>query len=105
MSLLEDGEPADSAIVEDWQDAVQFALAASKATSLTDSQAYTAMYWLIEQLRVAIDSEELGRLLQELATRPDGLPADPAIAALWEEAVQYARAGGEAGRLTFGPPQ
>lgn len=31
---------ADSAIVEDWQDAVRFALAGSKATSLTDSQAY-----------------------------------------------------------------
>ncbi|MBS0521279.1 MAG: hypothetical protein JSR90_21455 [Proteobacteria bacterium] len=105
MSLLADGAPVDDAIVKDWRDAVQFALAGSKATSLTDSQAYAAMYRFVEQLRVAIESEELGRLLQELATRPDGLPADPVLAALWDEAVQYALAGGEAGRLTFGPPQ
>lgn len=72
---------------------------------MTGKQAYAAMYWFVEQLRVAIESEELGTLLQELATRPDGLPADPAIAALWDEAVRYARAGGEAGQFTFGPPQ
>jgi hypothetical protein len=99
MSLLPDGTPIDSAIVEDWQDAMQFALAGSKATSLTDNQAYAAMYRFVEQLRVAIASEELGALLQELATRPDGLPADPVLAALWDEAVRYAQAGGEAGRL------
>ncbi len=34
MSLLPDGQPADSAVVEDWQEAVQFALRGGKAGNL-----------------------------------------------------------------------
>jgi hypothetical protein len=99
MSLLADGKPIDRAILHDWRRATQSALDADDVDALTDRQAYAAMFRFVDQWRVAIESEELGRLLQELAMRPDGLPVDPAIAALWDEAVQYARAGGEAGRL------
>ncbi|MBS0521278.1 MAG: hypothetical protein JSR90_21450 [Proteobacteria bacterium] len=104
MSLVGEEGPADPAIVKDWRDAVQFARGGHPSGPLTDKQAYAAMYRFVEQLSVAIGSGELRRLLEALAMRADGAPANAEIARSWQEAMSYARAGGKADRLRIISP-
>jgi hypothetical protein len=69
--------------------------------TITEKQAYAAMFYFIEQLYKHTKSDELGGLLSNMAILEDGSPADPAIIREWQEAVQYALKGGEAGSLTL----
>jgi hypothetical protein len=68
---------------------------------ITDKQAYAAMFYFIEELYKHTKLDELGGLLSDMAILEDGSPADPAIIRKWQEAVQYALKGGEAGPLTL----
>jgi hypothetical protein len=68
-------------------------------STMTDKQAYAAMYHFLEQHWKRTNTLEVGDLLSIMSLLPDGLPADPAINNDWRKAVEYALAGGEAGSL------
>jgi hypothetical protein len=99
MSLTGEGTPADPAMEEDWQEAIQSTAGITRPVSLTDNQAYRVMLCLVEQLCLRIDSKELRQLLNDLATGIDNSPANKAIADRWHDAVRYALAGGKADSL------
>ena len=70
--------------------------------TLTPDQAYAAMYQFLDHYYQLTKSDEVGNLLSSMSLLPDGLPADSAIAEDWQDAVQFALNGGEAGRLVLG---
>jgi hypothetical protein len=70
-------------------------------STMTDKQAYAAMFRFLEQLYRRTNSNELGGLLGSMAILADGSPADPAILQDWHDAVAYALKGGAPGSLTL----
>ena len=70
--------------------------------TLTEEQAYAAMFHFIEQYYNRSKWDVLGMLLGSMSLLQDGSTADPAVAAEWHEAVEFALQGGKAGELTLG---
>ena len=66
---------------------------------MTDSQAYAAMFCVLEEIYLRDKSSELGGLLGGMSMLEDGLPADPAILNDWRRAVEYALSGGKPSSL------
>jgi hypothetical protein len=69
--------------------------------SMTDGQAYAAMYYFLEDIWKRTNSEGLANLLSDMSLLPDGSPADPALTNDWQRAVDFALGGGEPGKLTL----
>lgn len=67
--------------------------------SMTSKEAYSAMFYFLEQLYKRTGSDELGGLLGGMALLADGSPADPAVSRDWQNAVEYATKGGRSGAL------
>jgi len=67
--------------------------------TMTDKQAYAAMYYFLEELWKRTKSDDLGNLLGDMSLLPDGSPADAAIVNDWRQAVEYALKGGKPGSL------
>lgn len=66
---------------------------------MTEQQAYSAMFFFLEQLYKRAPSDELGSLLGAMTLLGDGSTADPAIREDWGKAVEYAMKGGGASPL------
>jgi hypothetical protein len=62
-------------------------------STMTEKQAYAAMFRFLEQLYLRTKSDELGGLLGGMSMLEDGFPADPAIVNDWRQAVEYALEG------------
>jgi hypothetical protein len=73
--------------------------------TVTTEQGYAATYHFLDRLYFRHKRDDLGGLLSDMSLLPDGNPIDAAVFEDWQDAVQFALAGGEAGRLTFGPSQ
>jgi hypothetical protein len=61
---------------------------------MTSGQAYAAMFHFLETAYLRTRSDDLGGLLGSMSILPDGSPADPAIIASWQAAVEFAVKGG-----------
>ena len=72
--------------------------------TMTEEQAYAAMYHFLDQYFQATKSDDVGSLLSSMSLI-DGEPADSAIAGDWENAVAFALAGGKAGDLILTLPE
>lgn len=69
-------------------------------STVTDEQAFAAMYRFLEQFYDRSGgSVDVGGLLGSISLLPDGKPADAATAKDWQEAIQFALNGGKAGAL------
>jgi hypothetical protein len=66
---------------------------------MTSKQAYAAMFHFLEEVYLRTKSDDLGGLLGGMSILDDGSPADRAIIADWQEAVEYALKGGDAAPL------
>jgi len=73
--------------------------------TMTDEQAYAAMFHFLDQLWERTKSDDIGGLLGDMSLLPDGSTADPAVAIEWQEAVDFALAGGKAEPLKIIPPE
>ncbi|WP_428659121.1 hypothetical protein [Reyranella sp.] len=73
--------------------------------TMTDKQAYAAMYHFLDQYYQGTKSDDVGALLGAMSLLADGEPADPAINSDWEDAVEFALSGGKAGNLVLSPPE
>ena len=71
---------------------------------MTAEQAYAAMYFYLEDIYARTHSTELGGMLGGMSLLEDGLPADRAIVADWQRAVERAMNEGKAGNLNLGKP-
>jgi len=69
--------------------------------TMTDKQAYAAMYFFLKQLWERTKSNDLAGFLGGMSLLQDGGTADPAMLHDWDDAVAYALGGGEADPLTF----
>ena len=58
--------------------------------TLTQEQAYAAMYAFLEQHFRLTNSDDLCALLGSMSLLPDGKPADPAVAQDWQDAIAKA---------------
>jgi hypothetical protein len=63
--------------------------------TLTDQQAYAAMYYFLKQIWERTKSDDLGGILGDLSVLPDGTPADPAVPKDWNRAIEYALNSGK----------
>lgn len=72
-------------------------------TTLTDEQAYAAMFHFLEDLYSRTKSDDVGSLLGSMSLLPDGGTADSAIAKRWQKAVKFAIDGGKAANLEIIP--
>ena len=59
-------------------------------TAMTKIQAYRAMFEFLHDRYSRLPSDGLGQLLGEMALLEDGVPADSAIVAEWDKAVEIA---------------
>jgi ribulose 1,5-bisphosphate carboxylase large subunit-like protein len=73
--------------------------------SLTTREAYTAMYFFLENLYRMTGSDELAGFLGGLAMLEDGTTADAAAWRDWLDAVAKVRAGRDDIRLRLKPPE
>ena len=71
--------------------------------TMTDEQAYAAMFHFLEDLYFRTKSDDVGSLLGSMSLLPDGGTADPAVAKDWQKAVQFAIDGGKAANLEIIP--
>ncbi|MGO9776719.1 MAG: hypothetical protein ACLPM3_09080 [Terracidiphilus sp.] len=62
--------------------------------TMTDKQAYAAMFHFLKQLYERTKSDDLGGFLGGMCMLQDGKTADPAVLHDWDEAVEYALKGG-----------
>ena len=67
--------------------------------TMTEQQAYAAMFHFLEEYWKRGKSDDIGGLLSSMLMLQDGSTADPAMANDWQQAVDYALKGGEAGLL------
>jgi hypothetical protein len=74
-------------------------------TTLTEQEAYAAMYAFLDLVYQATQSDDLGSLLGGLSTLEDGGPADPAYGYEWLECVELAKQGKVDTRLRFIPEE
>jgi hypothetical protein len=67
--------------------------------SMTEQQAYLAMFRFLEQWYERTKADELGGMLGSMALLPDGSTADPAAWKDWLKAVDHVKQGGDTGQL------
>ena len=67
--------------------------------TMSDQQAYAAMFHFLEQKNKCTPSDALGNLLGDMSLLPDGSPADPAITSEWKDSVELALKGRVDGRM------
>lgn len=72
-------------------------------TTLTEKQAYAAMFHFLEEFYMRTKSNDVGSLLGDMSLLADGDPADPGVAEEWQEAVKFAIEGGKASSLKLTP--
>jgi len=70
---------------------------------ITEEQAYAAMYHFLDQYYQQTKSDDVGALLGSMSLL-NGEPVDSAISGDWEDAIEFALAGGKAGDLVLTPP-
>jgi hypothetical protein len=70
--------------------------------TLTDEQAYSAMFHFLEGLYARTKSDDLGGFLGSMSPLADGSTTDPAIKKDWDEAVDFAIKGGKTPLLNLG---
>lgn len=70
--------------------------------TLTDEQAYAAMFYFLERYWEREKSDEIAMLLGGMSILQDGGTADPAYLQDWNEAVEFALNGGQPGQLMLG---
>jgi hypothetical protein len=68
-------------------------------STLTEKQAYAAMYYYLDKIWQRTKWDDLAVLLGDMSLLSDGTPADRAVSGDWKEAVNFALGGGEAGKL------
>lgn len=73
-------------------------------TTLTEEQAYAAMFHFLEDFYFRTKSDDVGSLLGSMSILPDGRPADQALAGDWQKAMKFAIDGGKARNLELTPP-
>jgi hypothetical protein len=61
--------------------------------SLSEHEAYLAMYAFLSSYNERGRSDEVGALLGSLSLLSNGSPADPALALDWQQACRAVRAG------------
>ncbi len=112
MSLLEDGSPADAAYEEDWAEAVQKALQDKVKTSpllpqatLTSSQAFQAMYNLLEHVSSPGGFDDVRELLKNDLQIERGVILNPATQQEWNQAVDRALHDNESIQMQLLPQQ
>ena len=71
-------------------------------TTMTDKQAYAAMFYFLKQIYYRTRSDDLGGFLGDMSILQNGSTADPAVLHDWDEAVEYALKGGKPDFLTLG---
>jgi hypothetical protein len=59
--------------------------------SISDKEAYAAMYAFLSHWYEMTQSSDVGALLGSMSHLPDGSPADPAIESDWQDALEKAR--------------
>jgi hypothetical protein len=69
--------------------------------TLTDHQAFLAMYSYLEQFYERTQSDDVATILGGLSLLPDGTFADPASSQEWADACAAARQGKVNARLTL----
>jgi hypothetical protein len=69
--------------------------------TLTEEQAYAAMFYFLRQLFERTKSDDLGGFLGAMSTLQDGSVADPAVLDDWHKAVDYALGDGKPDTLTL----
>lgn len=69
--------------------------------TLTEQQAYLAMFFFLEQHWRRCSSDDIGALLGSLSLLPNGTPADPAFAGDWDAAVNSALSGKVDARMSL----
>jgi len=57
--------------------------------TITEKEAYDAMFRFLDQMYERTKSDELGGLLGSMMPLEDGGPADPALQSDWEQAVKF----------------
>ena len=62
-------------------------------TTLTEQQAYLAMFRFLEDIYRATQSDDIGGLLGSMSLLADGAPADSALKEDWASAVRAALEG------------
>jgi hypothetical protein len=70
---------------------------------MTEQQAYAAVFHFLEEFWKRTKSDDVGMLLSSMSILQDGQPADAAITADWQEAVEYALKGGKPAPLILKP--
>jgi hypothetical protein len=70
--------------------------------TMTDKEAYSAMFYFLKQLHERTKSDDLGGFLGGMSLLPDGSAADPAVLHDWDKAVEFALEGGKPDSLTLG---
>ena len=70
-------------------------------TTMTDKQAYAAMFNFLKDLYARTKSDALGGLLGGMSILDDGSTADPAVWSDWEKAVKCALQGAGPDPLTL----
>ncbi len=71
--------------------------------TLTEEQAYAAMFRFLDDFYNRTKSGDVASLLGSMSLLADGGPVDPAIAVEWREAVKFAIEGGKADKLEHAP--
>jgi hypothetical protein len=69
--------------------------------TMTEEQAFAAMYFFLRENWRLNSSLEVGGLLGFISLLPDGKPADPAMWQAWKMAVKRVVENGERGWLHF----
>jgi uncharacterized protein (DUF885 family) len=98
MSLLPDGSTADSAYMQDWDEAIEslenLDISPNQATltgeSITQNQAYLGMHCFIEKISVETNSSELLAILSDLRKSKDSGNKDDCLISTWQSAIDDA---------------
>lgn len=97
MSLV-DGMPLDRALLKDWNEVLtkEFGKVTPDVAkgSLDEHQIYAAMFSFFKKLFV-LGKNDLSMLIDDMSLI-DGKPKDLVFVQLWEEAVYFAKRGGQA---------
>ena len=70
---------------------------------MTDKEAYAAMYAYLVMVYERTQSDDLGALLGDMSTLPDGGTADPAVWHEWLACLEKAKRGEVDTRLNLSP--
>jgi ribosomal protein L1 len=67
--------------------------------SITEQQAFEAMYAFLNEFYERTKSQEVGALLGSMSLLPDGKTADPTVWSDWQRCVRQAKRGEVQSRL------